>query len=242
MSASPRIAIVTGAASGIGGATALRLAEAGAHVVACDAAPIPPEVGAERVALDVSAEAKVEALLAEIVARHGTVDILVNCAGIAGFGALDALPIDVWDRVLAVNLRGTMLLCRAVLPGMVARKSGAVVNIGSTFGLVAHDGCVAYAVSKAAVIHLTRCLAVDLADSGVRVNCICPGLIDTPMTAGLFGELAAVGAREIAAHALRRAGTAEEVADAVAFLVSDEASYITGATIPVDGGYTAGKW
>ncbi len=229
------VVLVTGAGSGMGKAIAEVLEAAGRRVVRAD-------VAGGNVVLDVADADAWDALVARLEAEGGIAG-LVNCAGVAGMGALDDISIAEWDRVMAVNLRGTMLGCRAVLPGMRARGKGAIVNIGSTFGLLARNDCVAYGVSKAAVIHLTRCMAVDLADAGVRVNCVCPGLIETPMTAPLEDAgLEDLLRGNLDAHALRRAGSPREVAEMAAFLISDAASYVTGAAIPVDGGYTAGKW
>lgn len=233
-----RIAIVTGAASGIGAATLALLAARGATVIGFDVVAR----GETMLEVDVADDAAIDRGVAEVIARHGRVDVLVNCAGIGGQGTTTDITLETWDKVMRVNLRGTFAMCRAVLPGMIGRGSGAIVNIGSTFGLLARDDAVAYGVSKAAVIHLTRSMAVDLADSGVRANCVCPGIIETAMTAPVFAGPDDLMRRNTEIHAMRRQGQPEKVAEAIAFLVSDRASFITGTAFPVDGGYTAGKW
>lgn len=234
-----KVAIVTGAASGIGAAVAALLGDLGAVVVGFDLAGAPPAI----LPVDIADAASVQRAIDGVSADHRGIDILVNCAGTGSLGTILDLAPEEWARVMAVNLTGTYAACRAALPHMLARGSGAIVNIGSTFGLLARENCLAYGVSKAGVIHMTRLMAVDLADSGIRVNCVCPGLIETAMTAPLYDDEAAQAlARNTALHALRRSGQADEIASAVAFLVSDAASFITGAALPVDGGYTAGKW
>jgi meso-butanediol dehydrogenase/(S,S)-butanediol dehydrogenase/diacetyl reductase len=235
-------AVVTGAASGIGLATARLLVSRGVQVTGWDRDAGTDQHGFTIETVDIADEASVTAAASAALAA-GPVTMLVNAAGIGTMGTATTLAMAEWDRVMAINLRGTLLACRAFLPAMTAQGQGAIVNVGSTFGLMAREDCIAYAVSKAAVIHMTRCMAVDCADSGVRVNAVCPGIIVTPMTQMMFDPGAEdLAQRNTELHALRRAGTSAEVAEAIAFLLSDASSFTTGVAMPVDGGYTAGKW
>jgi 3-oxoacyl-[acyl-carrier protein] reductase len=189
-------------------------------------------------ALDVSDEAAVARVVAEVADWGGGLDILVNNAGIAGFAAIDdpAYP-SLWERMLAVNLSGEMRLARAALPWLRRSGSGRIVNIASTEALGATAGDSAYAAAKAGVTGLTRALAVDLGKEAITVNCICPGPIETGMTAAIPEADKATYAKH--RTALRRYGQPEEVAHMVAALVDPRASFVTGATIPVDGGLMA---
>lgn len=242
-----RRALVTGGASGIGYATASLLSELGAEVVLldldADAARRAAEgLGAHAVTADVRRPDEVEAGVADATrSLAGQPDLLVNAAGIYRFRP--ALEIDVaeWDDVLDTNLRGSWLVARAVARRLVdAERPGTIVNVSSTAGLVADrdEPAVHYNASKAGVIALTKQLAVELAPHAIRVNAVCPGLIDTPMLRIM--DEPAVGRRYLDERVpLRRLGRPEEVASLIAFLSSDEAGYVTGVAVPIDGGVTA---
>jgi NAD(P)-dependent dehydrogenase (short-subunit alcohol dehydrogenase family) len=239
---SGRVAVVTGAASGIGRAVAERLTSEGAAVVAVDLARDEPPGASLAVVCDVADAAQVDALARRVLGELGRWDVLVNAAGIVVHGAAGECSEDDWDRVFAVNARGTWLLCRASLPPMVAQGAGAIVNISSGIGLRPVAGLTAYAASKAAVISLTRSIAIEYGRQGVRANCICPGRIDTPMhrldvqRRGLAGG--EEEARMLASYAITRVGRPEEVAATAVFLAGEDGAYITGATLAVDGGRT----
>ena len=249
-----RIAVVTGAASGIGKATALRLAAEGAAVAAVDrhlagaeetAAAIRARDGRARAyACDVADSAQVAAAAQAIVADLGPVDVLANVAGIGDAVGSDITELDDarWNQVLAVNLSGAFFWCRALLPGMAARGRGAVVSVSSLAGRSkSANGGPAYTASKAGVLGLTRHLAFDYGPRGVRVNAICPGGVDTPLLrAGRTRENAEERSARLAAYGyfmpIKRISTPEEQAAAIAFLASDEASYINGVSLDVNGG------
>ena len=249
-----RVALVTGAAGGIGAAIAKAMAAEGARVVVADVKDGGPTVAeieaaggqALAVACDVADPAQVEALMAGAVDRFGGIDVLVNNAGISGGSSLaHELEIDVWNRVLAVNLTGQFLCVRAAMPHLLASGAGRIVNVASTYGIVGAPMAPAYCASKGGVVTFTRQLAVDYSGRGIRVNAILPGYIDTDMggaRAALGPEGAArANARRDAAAArqpIGRQGSAEEVARVAVFLASDASSFMTGSIVPVDGGCT----
>jgi NAD(P)-dependent dehydrogenase (short-subunit alcohol dehydrogenase family) len=227
-----RVIFVTGAASGIGAATAAACRAAGAIVAGADRAEVN---GVDlAITLDVSDEASVKAAVAQIVETYGRIDGLANCAGISVQGPVTMMRMEDWDRALSVNLTGTMLCARAAIPEMMKLGKGSVVNISSVYGLTGGPGNTPYNVSKAGVAQLTKCMAADYGAAGIRVNSVCPGYIKTPMVDMLSGQ---IEQNFINMHLLRRAGQPEEVASVIRFLLSDEASYVTGANIPVDGGF-----
>ncbi len=237
-----KTAIVTGAARGIGLEIARQLAEGGARVVLVDvledqlkeaAGNLP---GAEEVltfTVDVTDEAAVEALFDEVIEKAGRVDILVNNAGITRDDLLLRMDADEWDLVMAVNLKGTFLMTKHASRYMVRQKAGRIVNMASVSGLVGNPGQANYSASKAGVVGFTRTVARELARKNVCCNAVAPGFIDTEMTR-VLPEKAKENA--LAAIPLKRMGTVEEVARAVCFLAGDDAAYITGHVLPVDGG------
>lgn len=244
----PRVAVVTGAGSGIGAATALRLARGGDHVLLVGRTAAKLEEVARRVRaeggacslapLDVAADGAMDAAVAELVQRLGPVDVLVACAGINPQRA-DALATSDanWDETLRVNLTGTHRSVRAVLPSMIVAGGGAIVTVGSIAGQVGMAERAAYGPSKAAVIQYTRNLALDHAHQGVRANCVCPGFVETELVRPWLDEVPGRRERVAAAHPLGL-GTPEDVAAAICFLAGPDARWITGVDLSVDGGYT----
>jgi 3-oxoacyl-[acyl-carrier protein] reductase len=239
-----KVALVTGASRGIGRVIAETLAEAGATVVlgARDAARLTEAVGAiesrggraEAVALDVADKASVEAAMAGLLAKHGRLDVLVNNAGITRDNLLLRMKTEEWNDVLATNLTGTFLCTQAAMKPMLKQRSGRIVNVTSVVGLSGNAGQANYAASKAGLVGFTKSVAREVASRGITVNAVAPGFIETDMTAAMTDK-----AREavLAAIPLGRVGQARDVAAAVAYLASDDAAYVTGQVLAVDGGF-----
>ena len=240
-----QVALVTGASRGIGRAIALELGRAGCAVcvnylnsrqAAQEVAETLRSQGCDAVAVqaDVADGAAVGDMVRQAEKELGPVTVLVNNAGVAGQAQFQDITDEMWNRYLAVNLGGARNTIRAVLPHMLSEKSGAIVNISSIWGLRGASCEVAYACTKAAIIALTRSLAMELAPSGIRVNCVAPGVINTDMVQVLGQETL----RNLAEQTpLGRLGTPEDIAHAVAFLASDKASFITGQVLGADGGF-----
>lgn len=244
--------LVTGAASGIGRATVERLLAEGATVVGVDLGDEAPAglQGANVTYLraDVMDAEAVGAAVAAVVSAAGRLDGVVHSAGVAGAGPAHLLPDEEWDRVVGVNLKGTFIVTRAALGQMLAQdrangERGSIVNLASIEGLEGTAGGSAYNASKGGVVLLTKNTAIDYGPSGIRVNAICPGFIETPMFESVMGipgmQTTVEGLRH--EHKLRRFGNATEVAAVAAFLISADASFVSGQAIAVDGGYTAGR-
>jgi NAD(P)-dependent dehydrogenase (short-subunit alcohol dehydrogenase family) len=244
-----RVAMVTGGASGIGRGIALRLAELGCAVAVLDknkdgaeaTAKSISEQGGQALALvcDVSSGADCRRATEQTVAIVGRVDILCNNAGIVVRKEVTVLEESEWDAVLDVTLKSVYLLSREVLPLMIRQGRGCVINTGSGWSLKAGPMAAAYCAAKAGVLNLTRAMAIDYGKDNIRVNCVCPGDVDTPMLESerrQLGEAREEFMREAGNRPLRRVGTPEDVADAVLFLASDMAKWITGACLVVDGG------
>lgn len=246
-----KVAIITGAASGLGAASALRFAEEGARLAGFDLKPADGGDWAEAAAKagdalfetgDVRDVAGIDAFVASVRERFGRIDVLVNSAGVGAGGYVHLLDPDEWDRVLDINLKGTFLFCRAVLPAMIEQRSGSIINLASVEGVEGMELTSAYNASKGGVVLLTKNMAIDYARRGIRVNCICPGFIETPLLGEVFGnpEMKAVRERIADAHMLGRLGRPVEIANAALFLACDESSFVTGHSLVVDGGFTAG--
>ena len=248
MSQGNRVAVVTGGGRGIGAAIAQRIAAAGSAVAVCDLDPALAEAsagviratGARALAVptDVSDGASVAAAIARVEAELGPITALVNNAAIDVIGPFMQSDEAVWDRQIAVNLKGVLLCCRAVAAGMIDRGGGRIVNIGSDAGRVGSSGEAVYSATKGGVIAFTKTLARELARHGITVNCVCPGPTDTALLAqvGEYSEKLLEGLTR--AIPLRRVGQPDEVAAMVAFLVGDDAGYVTGQTVSVNGGLT----
>lgn len=245
---SQQIVIITGAASGMGEATARMFAEAGAQVVLVDrneegAQRLAVEIGAgEPLVGDVSDSAFCDHVVAETLARHGHVDVLINAAGIILRADAAHTSDEGWQRVMNVNVNGVFFMSRAAVVAMKSRGKGAIVNFGSIWGDVGAAGVVAYCASKGAVHQITRAMALDHALDGIRINAVCPGEVNTPMLAS--GRDKAPSAADLQALAdatipMKRLAQPDEIAGVVLFLASDAASYMTGSLVTVDAGYTA---
>jgi len=246
-----KVALITGAASGIGAACALRLAQEGAKLAGLDIQELSDGDWAAALELagdglfvkaDVRDSEAVGAAAAQIEQHFGRIDVLVNSAGVAGGGAIHLVSDEDWDRVVDINLKGTFIASRAVVTGMMSRGSGSIVNLASVEGIEGFEGGSAYNASKGGVVLLTKNMAIDYARKGIRVNAVCPGFIETPLLAGVFGMegLGEIRARIADAHQLGRFGRPMEIANGVLFLASDEASFVTGHSLVIDGGFTAG--
>jgi 2-hydroxycyclohexanecarboxyl-CoA dehydrogenase len=240
-----KAALVTGGASGIGAATSRRLAAEGARVAIADvdvagAREVAGELDGAAVEMDVADTGSVAAGLDAAAEAVGPIDVVVNNAGTDRFGWFTKVDEADWDLVLAVNLRGTLAVTHAVLPSMHERGGGAIVNVASEAGRVGSQGSAVYSAAKAGVIGFTKAIALESARYGVRCNAVAPGPIDTPLLNAAPEVLGELGARlrqgMIDATALRRIGQPDEVAAVIAFLASDEASYVTGQTLNVSGG------
>jgi 3alpha(or 20beta)-hydroxysteroid dehydrogenase len=243
-----KVALVTGGARGLGAASASALARDGASVVVADildeGQAVADQLGerASFLPLDVTNEQAWQGAIARITSQYGRLDILVNNAGIAAVGPTAEFSSADWARVVAVNQSGVFFGMRAVLPQMIASRTGSIINVSSIEGVEGTPGSAAYVGTKHAVVGMTRSVALEVARHGVRVNCVCPGVLMTRMMEGV--DLSTITTRDLpsilASIPMGRAGEVAEVAEMIAFLASDKASYCTGSSLLVDGGWTAG--
>lgn len=236
-----KVALVSGAEGGIGGPTAARLAAEGATVWAAVLPGMEGPAGHGCVELDVTSEEHWTHALDKVVETSGRLDVLVNSAGILGIGTAEDTSLEQWRRVLDVNLTGVFLGCRAAIPHMRRAGGGSIVNLSSFAGLRGLVGMVSYAASKGGVVTLTQSLAKDHAAEGIRVNAVCPGSVNTRMVAEVLARAEDPVARRermVEGYLIERLAEPEEIAAAIAYLASDDASFVTGQALPVDGGRT----
>ena len=244
-----KVAIITGAASGIGQATALLFAKEGAKVVVADLDEAGGNEAVDQirsdggeamfVLTDVTAVADVQAMVKSTVDTYGKLDVLLNNAGIAMRLSVVDLPEEDWDRCVDINLKGVFLGSKYAIPEMIKNGGGSIINMASIYGIVGAPTRAAYVATKGGVTNLTRGMALDYATSNVRVNCLCPGFTETPLLAGVLKTQAEYQALA-EQHPMKRLATPLEIAYGALFLASDESAFVTGIALPIDGGFTAG--
>ncbi|HTA22441.1 MAG TPA: SDR family oxidoreductase [Terriglobales bacterium] len=246
-----KVAIVTGAGTGIGRACALAMAREGARLALVGrrheklqelARDIGDSAQTITIAADVSKKADIENLVARAVARFGSINVLLNNAGVLHIGNVEQITEEQWDETFNVNVRGLWMLSSAVLPQMRKAGGGAIINVASVLGINGARNRASYAPSKGAVVLLTKCMAIDHGHENIRVNAICPSFVETDLTAAVLStapDPQAVRRERITLHPLGRLGHPEDIAGLAVYLASDESSWVTGSVFPVDGGYLA---
>lgn len=246
-----KVVIITGAARGQGAVAADMFAKEGARLMLSDILPEGERVAAQIASrgghtaflqADTSQEAEVGKVAEHAISAYGRIDVLYNNAGVILGKPFQDTTLEEWERIIRIDLTGPFLMSKAVVPHMIAQKKGSIINISSVGGIIGYPAMAAYGAAKGGLVNLTRCMAVDLAPYNIRVNVICPGAIDTPMPRTYVEHMSdkeAVWKQIADVHLLKRFGTSEEVVNLALFLASDEASFMTGAMIPVDGGHSA---
>ncbi len=249
-----KVAIVTGAGSGIGAAIAERFAKAGARVFVADRDAAGGNATVDRIGatgntavfveLDVTSEPACAALVARVISEAGRLDVLVNNAGIGHVGTILSTTSEQLDQLWSVNVKGMFYLCQAALPHMTGRRSGSIINIGSIASIMGMYDRFAYTTTKHAVAGMTKAMALDHGTSGVRINCVCPGRVETPFVQARLRQYSDPEKYKVefsAPHALKRMAQPEEIAAAAHYLASDDSAFVTGSEFVIDGGYSAGK-